>query len=143
MAMLMNRLSIQSSETLEEGKIVTILKKQINRKAIQFMAENKLGTLSKPFHWMDSQNYSDYLNVSVDMDISYTDAGIYIQIQPEKIVDADFSLRLKGEYQYETIPLNQIQPSVFLTKPLSPIIFEEVNQIEAILNGSIRAPNTI
>ena len=131
------RLSIQSSETLEEGKIITILKKKINRKAIQFMAENKLGTLSKPFHWIDSQNYSDYLNVSVDMDISYTDAGIYIQIQPEKIVDADFSLRLKGEYQYETIPLNQIQPSVFLTKPLSPIIFEEVNQIEAILNGSI------
>jgi|TARA_B110000438_G_scaffold48090_1_gene48402 hypothetical protein len=131
------RLTIQSSETLEEGKIITILKKKINRKAIQFMAENKLGTLSKPFHWIDSQNYSDYLNVSVDMDISYTDAGIYIQIQPEKIVDADFSLRLKGEYQYETIPLNQIQPSVFLTKPLSPIIFEEVNQIEAILNGSI------
>ena len=131
------RLSIQSSETLEEGKIITILKKKINRKAIQFMAENKLGTLSKPFHWIDSQNYSDYLNVSVDMDISYTDAGIYIQIQPEKIVDADFSLRLKGEYQYETILLNQIQPSVFLTKPLSPIIFEEVNQIEAILNGSI------
>ncbi|MBT4784785.1 MAG: M23 family metallopeptidase [Candidatus Marinimicrobia bacterium] len=131
------KLSIQSSETLEEGKIVTILKKQINRKAIQFMAENNLGTISRPLHWLDSQNYSDYLDVNIDMDISYTDAGIYIQIQPEKIVDADFSLRLKGKYQYETISLNQIQPSVFLTKPLSPILFEEVDQIEAILNGPI------
>jgi len=131
------RLSIQSSESIEEGKIITILKKQTNRRAIQFIAGNKLGTLSRPFHWVDSQNYADYLNISVDMDISYTDAGIYIQIQPEKIVNADLSLRLKGEYQYETIKLNQVQPSVFLTKPLSPIIFKDVNEIEAILTGNI------
>jgi len=58
------------------------LKKQINRKAIQFMAENNLGTISRPLHWLESQNYSDYLDVNIDMDISYTDAGIYIQIQP-------------------------------------------------------------
>ena len=56
---------------------------------------------------------------------------------PEKIVNADLSLRLKGEYQYETIKLNQVQPSVFLTKPLSPIIFNDVNEIEAILTGNI------
>ena len=83
------------------------------------------------------KNYDDYLNVNVDLDISYTDAGIYIQIQPEKIVNAELSLRLKGEYKYETIKLNRIQPSVFLTKPLSPIIFNKVNAIEAILNGNI------
>ena len=52
------RLSIQSSESIEEGKIITILKKQTNRRAIQFIAENKLGTLSRPFHWVDSQNLS-------------------------------------------------------------------------------------
>ena len=46
-------------------------------------------------------DYDDYLNVNVDLDISYTDAGIYIQIQPEKIVNAELSLRLKGEYKYE------------------------------------------
>jgi hypothetical protein len=131
------RVSIQSSESIKEGKIITLLKKQTDRRALQFIAENKLGTLSRPFHWVDSQSYHDYLNVNVDMDISYTDAGLYIQIQSEKIVNADFSLRLKGKYQYETIPLNQIQPSVFLTKPLSPIIFNEVDEIEAILNGKI------
>ena len=49
------------------------------------------------------------------MDISHTEAGIYIQFQPEKVLDEELSLRLKGKYKYTTIPLNQIQPSVYLS----------------------------
>ena len=131
------QISIQSSEPIEAGRIVTVPKKQANRKAIQFIAQNKLGAQSKPVHWINNKVVGDYLSVNVDMDISHTDAGIYVQIQPEQIVSANFSLRLKGEYQYETIPLNQIQPSVYLTKPIPPIWFENVDQIEAILNASI------
>jgi len=131
------KVSIQSSEAIEAGRIITILKKQIDRKAVQFIAKNRLGAWSKPAHWIDNKYTADHLTINVDLDISHTDAGVYIQIQPEKIVNADLSLRLKGEYKYETIPLNQIQPSVYLTSPLSPLKFEGVDQIEAMLSSSI------
>ncbi len=131
------QINIQSSEPIETGRIITISKKQAERKAIQFIAKNKLGTYSKPIHWVDKKYTGDHLSVMVDMDISHTDAGVYVQVQPEQVVKADLSLRLKGEYQYETIPLNHIQPSVYLTPPIDPLMFNHVNQIEAIMKGSI------
>ena len=131
------QIDIQSSEPIETGRIITISKKQAKRKAIQFIAKNTLGTYSKPIHWVDKKHTGDHLSVRVDMDISQTDAGVYVQVQPEQVVDANISLRLKGEYQYETIPLNHIQPSVYLTPPIDPIMFNQVDQIEAILTGSI------
>ena len=75
--------------------------------------------------------------MNVDLDISHTDAGVYLQIQPEQVVDANLSLRFKGKYQYETIPLNQIQPSVYLTAPIPAVQFENIDLIEVILKGSI------
>ena len=71
------------------------------------------------------------------MDISHTEAGVYIQFQPEKVLDEKLSLRLKGKYQYITIPLNQIQPSVYLSHPISPMQFQNIDQIESIIKGSI------
>ncbi|MEA1882293.1 MAG: M23 family metallopeptidase [Candidatus Marinimicrobia bacterium] len=130
-------IDIQSSEPIESGRIITVPKKQTERKALQFIARNKLGTRSLPVHWVNPKYSADHLSVNVDLDISHTDAGVYIQIQPEQIVDAELSLRLKGKYQYETIPLNQIQPSVYLTAPIPAVQFENVDQIEAILKGSI------
>ena len=109
----------------------------MERRALQFISQNKLGTRSFPIHWIDTKNIANHVSVNIDLDISHTDAGVYIQVQPEQIVNANLSLRLKGEYQYETIPLNQIQPSVYLTNPISPVQFEHVDQIEVILKGSI------
>lgn len=131
------QVTIQSSKAVETGRMITISKIEAERKAIQFIAKNKLGTYSKPIHWVNKKYNGDHLSVMVDMDISHTDAGVYIQVQPEQVVDANLSLRLKGEYQYETIPLNQIQPSVYLTPPVDPVKFNRVDQIEAILKGSI------
>ena len=45
---------------------------------------------------------------------------------------------MKGDLQYKTIPINQIQPSVFISAPLLPKEFESINQIEAILGESIQ-----
>jgi len=131
------KINLRSSEAVEAGRVITISKKQTDRKALQFIAQNKLGTRSLPIHWVSQKFTGDYLSVGVDLDISHTDAGVYIQVQPEQVVGADLSLRLKGEYRYETIPLNQIQPSVYLTSPISPVKFDNVDQIEAILKGSI------
>ena len=105
-------LDILSSERVESGRVITVSKKQVSKKAIQFITQNNLGTRSKPIHWVDKRFTGDHLTASINMDISHTEAGIYIQFKPEKVLDEELSLRLKGKYKYTTITLNQIQPSV-------------------------------
>ena len=130
-------LEIVSSERVESGRVITVLKKQVSKKALQFIAQNNLGTRSKPIHWIDRRFTGDHLSMNVNMDISHTEAGLYIQFQPEQVLDVELSLRLKGKYKYTTIPLNQIQPSVYLSQPISPMQFQNINQIESILNGPV------
>ncbi len=131
-------LTILSQERIETGLIVTLKKDKVKRRALQFIAQNDIGTISNPAHWLNSNISGDHLTFDVDLDISQTDGGVYIQIQTEKVIDKKLSLRIKGDLQYKTIPINQIQPSVFLSAPLQPKEFESINQIEAILGESIQ-----
>ena len=131
------RIDVISQERIETGLIITLPKNKIKRKALQFITQNDIGTVSMPTHWNDKKIAGDHLSLNVDLDISHSDAGVYIQIQPEKVIDQSLSLRLKGEFQYITKPINQIQPSVYLSAPLLPEEFENINQIEAIIGGSI------
>ena len=131
------RIDVISQERVETGLIITLPKNKIKRKALQFITQNDIGTVSMPTHWNDKKIAGDHLSLNVDLDISHIDAGVYIQIQPEKVIDQSLSLRLKGEFQYITKPINQIQPSVYLSAPLLPEEFENINQIEAIIGGSI------
>tara|TARA_Y100000748_G_scaffold114092_1_gene95527 strand:- start:9825 stop:12113 length:2289 start_codon:yes stop_codon:yes gene_type:complete len=131
------RIDVISQERVEAGLIITLPKNKIKRKALQFITQNDIGTISMPAHWNDKKISGDHLTLNVDLDISHSDAGVYIQIQPEKVIDQNLSLRLKGEFQYITKPINQIQPSVYLSAPLLPEEFENINQIEAIIGGTI------
>jgi len=131
------KLEIKSSETFESGKVITIAKEKVSRKALQFIAQNALGTQSKPIHWIDKKFTGDPLTININMDISHTEAGVYIQFQPEQVIDSELSLRLKGKYKYTNIPLNRIQPSVYLSEPISPKQFENIDQIESIILGKI------
>lgn len=131
------KLKIISLKKIKSGMIVTFSRKQIQRKAIQFIAENNIGAKSMPAHWINKKFTGDYLSANIDLDISHTEAGVYIQIQPEKAIDSEVSLRIKGEYNYKTLSLNQIQPSVYLSKPISPLEFNNIDKIEAIFSGPI------
>jgi len=131
------QVGIISKERVEAGLIITVPKKKIARKALQFIAQNDIGTVSLPAHWSDKNIAGDHLSLNIDLDISHSDAGVYIQIQPEKVINEKLSIRLKGEFQYITIPVNQIQPSVYLSEPLLPKEFEQIDQVEAVIGGSI------
>ena len=132
------RMDVLSQERVETGLIISLKKDKIKRKSLQFIAQNDIGTISKPSHWFDSKISGDHLTLGVDLDISHTDAGVYIQIQTEKVISEKLSLRMKGDLQYKTIPINQIQPSVYLSAPLLPKEFEAVNQIEAVIGEFIQ-----
>ena len=63
-----------------------LLYNKIKRKALQFITQNDIGTVSMPTHWNDKKIAGDHLSLNVDLDISHSDAGVYIQIQPEKVI---------------------------------------------------------
>ena len=131
------KLKIISSKSIESGVEISLAAKDIRRKAVQFIAKNKIGTKSTPGHWADKRFSGDYLSMPINFEISHTEAGVYIQFQSEQIMNADVKLRLKGEFQYINIPINQIQPSVYLSRPISPQQFQNITQIEAIVDGGI------
>ena len=131
------KVKILSQESSGIGLKIKIPIKEVTKRGIQFIAENKIGTSSTPNHWIDTRHAGDFLTTPIDFEISHTDAGVYVQFQPEEMIDADVELRLKGEYQYITIPINQIQPSVYLSKPISPLQFQNIDQIEAIVKNNI------
>ena len=84
---------------------ISLKKDKVKRKALQFIAQNDIGTISKPSHWFNSNISGDHLTLDVDLDISHSDAGVYIQIQTEKVINEKISLRMKGDLQYKTIPI--------------------------------------
>ncbi len=131
-------LKIISQERIETGLIINLKKNKVKRKALQFIAQNDIGTISNPSHWIDSNIAGDHLTFDVNLDVSHLDAGVYIQIQTEKLINQKVALRLKGDLEYKTITVNQIQPSVFISAPLEAREFKSINQIEAILGESIQ-----
>ena len=63
-------ISIVSKENIESGLVVTIQKKQMTNKTLQFIAQNDLGTISTPAHWANPSISGDHLSMSYDLDIS-------------------------------------------------------------------------
>ncbi len=116
---------------------ITVPKKQVRNRALQFIGKNKLGARSYPVNWDANSIFGDPLNVLVDQKITQTPAGVFIQIQPSRVVKSTVSLRLQKTYQYDSIPLNQIQPAVYLTPPLPPTLFTDLQRTEVVLKGTI------
>ncbi|MFQ6612408.1 MAG: peptidoglycan DD-metalloendopeptidase family protein [Fidelibacterota bacterium] len=116
---------------------ITIPKNQVRNRALQFIGKNKLSARSYPVNWDSNSIFGDPINVQINQKITQTAAGVFIQIQPNRVVKNKILLRLKNPYQYYSIPLNRIQPAVYLTTPLPPSIFIDLRQTEVILKGAI------
>ena len=65
---------------------------------MQFIGQNDIGTISKPSHWFNSNISGDHLTLDVDLDISHSDAGVYIQIQTENIATKVQNNHILGNY---------------------------------------------
>lgn len=123
----------------EDGYLfLTLPKKQIRRKVLQFFAVNKLGARSKPFHWINESIYGDHLSVDVDLEVRQTEAGVMLQVQAKKVIKEKVSLRLKGAVKYDVLSMDQIRPAVYLSEPVSPNRFEDVQIIEVLLSGDVK-----
>ncbi len=114
------KINVIAEKKSKEGLTLTLPKKQIKRRAIQFIGINKLGAYSKPVHWMDAVPNASGDHAKVDLDISHSEAGVFIQVETEQALSADVSLAIDQGGAFMPITLEQTHPNVYLTKMLSP-----------------------
>ncbi len=124
-------------ENFQKGIKVTYSKKDIERKNLQFIGTNKMGAGSKPFHWFSNDTKGDILDVNKNLKFSHTDAGIFLQLDLEKPVNAHAEVRLQKNNSPMNIPLEHIHPAVYLSELLPPAVFKDVDHIEIVLKNDV------
>lgn len=109
----------------------------IDRKNLQFIGTNKMGAISKPIHWFSPETAGGILDVKTDLDISHTDAGVFLQVELEKPLSVSMEIRLQKGDSFTTIRMERVHPAAYLSGLLPPAVFKDVTQIQTILRNGI------
>lgn len=127
------KIDVTAKKSSKEGIVVSFPKKQIERRAVQFIGINKLGAYSKPVHWMDAVPSASVGQTGVDLDISHSETGVFIQVETEQAVSAEVSLALNQGGSLMPMKLEQTHPNVYLTKLISPEFFNGIKGINVTI----------
>lgn len=128
------RLNPKRVEKSAGGLLVTLEKKLIQERSIQFFAKNIMGTYSYPLHWHPEKSAVDY-NAKPDVDINQTDAGVVIQIETGNMGKALPTLKISSSQNITPKGLIQIQPNTFISNPLDVQSFNDVTAINVNIDN--------
>ena len=118
------------------GLLVTLDKRMIQDRSLQFIAKNIMGTFSLPLHWHPHNIAIDY-NAKPDIKVNQTAAGIIVQIETGNMGTAKPSLNLDSPQKLTDVVLEQIQPYTYISEALDAEMFKEVTSLNvSIHNGT-------
>lgn len=112
---------------------ITLPWAQTQHRILQFIAVNRLGTYSRPFHWSRERFREEILDMEVDLEIAPTEAGLFLQVETNPYSPVTPTLLLRGREQYRFLPVERIQPNSFLSGPHPAALFGDVEQVEVVL----------
>ncbi|MFQ6677863.1 MAG: M23 family metallopeptidase [Fidelibacterota bacterium] len=115
------------------GLVVTIDRRMIRDRSLQFIAKNKMGAYAIPLNWHPKKVWTDY-NAQPEIDINQAASGVIIQVETGNLGKERPKVHLQFENQLINIPMHQIQPFVFLSSPLKIESFADINSINTTLN---------
>ena len=101
----------------------------------QFIATNQIGAIALPFHWSNYNSLKTVLDVNPKLDIVHTEGGIFFQIEMDQYAKGEATLKLSNDNIFKSYPVNQIQPTVFLSDMLPPKILENVKYVDVALTN--------
>ena len=128
------RINILNQTSSKDGILLTLPKKEIKRKAIQFIGINKLGAYSKPIHWNGEILDASAFETKIDLDISHSEAGVFIQVETKQVIEAKLALAINQGSSLVPISLEQTHPNVYLTKMLDPNLFNGIKGINVTVS---------
>lgn len=129
-----DKISPTSIKKENGGLIVSLDKRMIRDRSLQFIANNKMGTYSKPLHWHPENVSVDY-NKKPDIRISQSPSGILIQVETGNMGTAIPKVHLDLPKKLFPVQMEQIQPFTFLSTPMDLYQFKDIKAVHVIMNN--------
>ncbi|NOZ74214.1 MAG: M23 family metallopeptidase [FCB group bacterium] len=112
------------------------------RNALQFIGQLKGGYSSYPVQWIPEKLVRNVLDSQVKLRTDPVEDGVFLQIEIDRIVAPSPVVYLYSDQRIRKIPVRQIQPTVFISDRLKPVIFDQVKKVEVKLtDGQERITN--
>ena len=122
------------SERVRKNLHITLSVDDAENQILQILAINQLGGMAEPYHWAPFEPQYSVIDILPDLDVSETNRGIFFQLQLDKYVNANASIKLANNNTFKSFGLNQIQPNVFLSEMLPHQDLVDVKYIDAELS---------
>lgn len=122
------------SERVRKNLHITLSVDDAENQILQILAINQLGGMAEPYHWAPFEPQYSVIDILPDLDVSETNRGIFFQLQLDKYVNANASIKLANNNTFKSFGLNQIQPNVFLSEMLPHQELVDVKYIDAELS---------
>lgn len=130
------KIDIIEETNVDQGLTFKIPQKQVERRSLQFIGINRLGAYSKPVHWTPDYLYANPAKITLDLKLSQTEAGVFVQLTTEQIIPESPDLYLDREIDSMPISIEKSHPNVYLTKALDPSFFQGIKGMNAVLKGN-------
>lgn len=109
--------------------LITLPRQNIKNRILQFSGINVMGVYTSPYHWDNTVKPKRPLEVDVDLDLSHTEGGVFLQIQTSEYTTSEPQLYLRSRYSDRPIELVRVQPNAFLSPLLDPEYFSGIENI--------------
>jgi len=114
------------------GMVVTVDRRMIQDRSLQFIAKNKMGAYASPLNWHPKNVATDY-NTRPEIDINQAASGMMIQVETGNLGTEKPKIHLQFDNELRNVPLFQIQPFVFLSSPLEIDSFADIISINTTI----------
>jgi len=128
-----NLINPKSVKKADDGFLVTLDKRMIRDRSLQFIARNEMGAYSAPLNWHPQNVLVDY-NATPEIDIRQTPAGVMIQVETGNLGTSTPKLTLEFTDNLKQLFMFQIQPFTYLSAPLPVNFFSNIKSINTSLN---------
>jgi hypothetical protein len=105
------------------------------RNTLQFIGQLEGGYFTYPAHWIPEKQIQNVLDSQVSMKVDPVEDGLFLQIQIDRIVKPEPIVYLHSRRGVTRLPVNQIQPTVFITDRINPQTLDRVETVQVKLVG--------
>jgi hypothetical protein len=129
-------LKLKNLHTQRVGKSlhVSIPLKDTENRIMQILCVNQIGAMASPVHWENYKTPASVIDLYPGLDISHTERGVFFQIKMDQYSSASAILKLSNDNTFQTYPLTQIQPTVFLSEMLPVQYLRDIKFVDVSLS---------
>jgi len=102
---------------------------------LQFIGINNQGAVSSPYLTSINLAPADYMTVDLDLTVRHLEESVVIQVEVESYLNKIPELTLRNSHILDLTDLQQVTPTAFITRPLSPEEFGGTTEIVVSFHG--------